>query len=90
MQQRLSAGLWTGGFLGIAAICFLRPLKRSRKAGVLPMLTLFVIATMILGCGGGHSSPANPGTPAGMSTVTVMASSTSGTQHSVTIQLTVQ
>jgi hypothetical protein len=86
LHQRLYAGLWSGGFFGIAGICLLAPLRRSRKVRVFTTLMMVLIVAMIVGCG----SQSNLLTPAGTSNVTVLAKSATGTQHTITIQLNVQ
>ncbi len=70
--------------------------KRKRTMRRMLLLGLFVLlACSILwmaGCGGGSSTPTNPGTPTGTSTVTVTAA-TAGSNplsHTVTVTLTVQ
>ena len=64
-----------------------RGLRSPSLIGLLALSTLWMPA-----CGGGGSStPSNPGTPAGTSTVTVTAATTGGTlTRSATITLTVQ
>jgi hypothetical protein len=76
--------------LGLAAIGWVG--VRSKKRG-LACLLLCVLASGLLGlqmaCGGGSSSPKNTGTPAGVYTVNINA--TSGTtQHSASVSVTVQ
>ncbi len=67
-----------------------------RRRNLLRLLLFFSAVTPFLGCGGGgssNSSPTNPGTPAGSTTVTVSATATSGSTtitHTSTITLVVQ
>ena len=54
-------------------------------------LLLASLSLSVMGCGGGNSSPSNPGTPAGSYTISVNASdSAGGPQHAVSIALSVQ
>jgi hypothetical protein len=67
-----------------------------RRRNLPRLLLLFLAVTPFLGCGGGgsgNSLPANPGTPAGTTMVTVSATATSGSTtitHTSTITLVVQ
>lgn len=83
--QRLYAALSTGGFVGVVGLFFIGPRPRRRKWLLLLSLVIAVAAiSAIVGCGGSQ-----PSAPTGQSAVSVMARS-SGIQHSVTIQLTIQ
>jgi hypothetical protein len=75
------------------AVLLLVGIPRQRR-NLLRLLLLFCAVTPFLGCGGSSkSSPANPGTPTGSSTVTVSAAAVSGSTtitHTSTITLVVQ
>ena len=71
------------------------PRKRQRWNRRLRILSwalwMGCLSTAFLGCGGGNSTPSNPGTPAGSYTVSVSAAdSAGGPSHSTGIALTVE
>jgi subtilase family serine protease len=75
------------GLLG--AVLSARSRKR-RMRSVLALLALLAVLTLWLpACGGGSSTPHNPGTPVGQSNVTVTATE-SGITHTVSVTLNVQ
>jgi peptidoglycan/LPS O-acetylase OafA/YrhL len=75
------------GLLG--AVLSARSRKR-RMRSVLALLALLAVLTLWLpACGGGSSTPHNPGTPVGQSNVTVTATG-SGITHTVSVTLNVQ
>ncbi|MGA2806680.1 MAG: DUF4185 domain-containing protein [Terracidiphilus sp.] len=85
-----------GSLLGL---CLLLPFKRKylcNRAYWALMMILVAMCTMAASCGGSGGStepPANPGTPAGTSIVTITATSGSGTSaivQSATLSLTIQ
>ena len=55
------------------------------------VLILLVVASSLASCGGGSSHVENPGTPAGMSTVSVTASANGAStlKHGATLTITV-
>ena len=55
----------------------------------LSVLVLLLVASGLSSCGGGKSSPGNPGTPLGMSMVSVSASTSGGSAISHTATLTI-
>jgi subtilase family serine protease len=79
------------GFLGLL-------ISGNRKRGLrgsrlLCLIAVLALSTLWMPACGGSSKPSNPGTPAGTSTVTVTAATTTGTpllSHNVTVTLTVQ
>jgi subtilase family serine protease len=75
------------GLLGIVITVRSRQsLNRMRLLGII--ITLGFSTLWLTSCGGGSTSPKNPGTPKGTYTITV--SGTSGTTNSNTFQLVVQ
>jgi len=73
-----------------------RRLTKAMRRSTLYLLILPAIAYMLLlsSCGGGssskgNSSPTNPGTPAGSTTITVIATAGSGQRHTATVTLAV-
>lgn len=75
------------GLLGIVITVRSRQsLNRMRLLGII--ITLGFSTLWLASCGGGSTSPKNPGTPKGTYTITV--SGTSGTTNSNTFQLVVQ
>ena len=92
-RHMLYYALLLPGFLGlvVAAGNRKRASRRVRLLGFVAVLALSVLWTP--GCGGGgNSTPSNPGTPAGSSSVTVTATSagTPAISHPIIITLTVQ
>jgi subtilase family serine protease len=91
-SRRLFYALLLPGFLGLLVSAGNRQRMR-RHIFLLSFLVVLALSVLWMpGCGGGSSTPSNPGTPAGTSTVTVTAA-TGGTtplMHPVTITLTVQ
>lgn len=92
-----SSPWFPAGGLAIAGVMSLAvaPGKMRRWNRQLRLLSWgFLLASLSLavaGCGGGNSTPSNPGTPAGTYTISVSASdSAGGPQHAVSISLTVQ
>ena len=77
------------GLLGLAVSVGNR--KRTLRGGrLLGLLAVLAVSTLwMLACGGGTSTPSNPGTPIGNSPVTVTAAAGS-LSHSVQITLAVQ
>ncbi len=80
------------GFLGFASMT--RNKKRTlRRVRFLSLIAVLALSTIWMpACGGGSSTPSNPGTPAGTSTITVTAT-TGGTTpltHPTAVTLTVQ
>jgi subtilase family serine protease len=80
------------GWLGLVVSA--RSRKRTRRGiRLLSFIAALVLSTLWMpACGGGSSTPRNPGTPTGTSNVTVMASTGGATplMHTATITLTVQ
>jgi subtilase family serine protease len=80
------------GFLGLVLAAGNH--KRTRRAmRLLSFIAVLALSTLWMpACGGGSSTPRNPGTPAGTSSVTVTATSagTPALMHQITITLTVQ
>lgn len=81
------------GFLGLVLSTGNRQ-RAWRGLGLLSLIAVLGLSTLwMLACGGGgNSTPTNPGTPVGTSTVTVAATSagTPALMHQTTITLTVQ
>jgi len=77
------------GFLGLVVSAGNR--KRTLRGGrLLALIAVLAISTLWMpACGGGSTTPKNPGTPTGTSTVTVTATAGS-LNHTATITLTVQ
>jgi sugar lactone lactonase YvrE len=69
---------------GYAAVA---PARFAARSTGLLMLVIVIITAGALGCGGGSSAP--PQTPPGATTITVTASTGSGTSHSANVTLTV-
>jgi Bacterial Ig-like domain (group 3)/FG-GAP-like repeat len=86
-----AGGMAIAGVMGLA----FAPAKIRRSCRQLRLLSWgFLLASLslaIAGCGGGNSTPSNPGTPAGAYSISVSASdSAGGPQHAASISLTVQ
>ncbi len=86
-----AGGLAMAGVMGLAFV----PGKMRRWNRQLRLLSWgFLLASLslaIVGCGGGNSTPSNPGTPAGTYSISVSASDgAGGPQHAASISLTVQ
>jgi len=89
-RRTLFYALLLPGFLGLVVSAGTR--KRTRRGlRLLSLIAVLALFTLSMpACGGGSSStPSNPGTPAGTSTVTVTATAGS-LSHPVPITLTVQ
>jgi subtilase family serine protease len=79
------------GFLGLVFSGNRRRTVRGLR--LLSLIAVLALSTLWMpACGGGSSTPSNPGTPTGMSSVTVTATTggASALTHSVTITLNVQ
>ncbi|MFC5861678.1 FG-GAP-like repeat-containing protein [Acidicapsa dinghuensis] len=90
-----AAGKW-GGIAAAGLLCLLIPRRKSRWLTMVLLLAFGGMMSMT-GCSGGNSSgsttPTDPGTPTGSSTVTVTATAASGGStitHTSTITLVVQ
>ncbi len=92
-RHMLLYALLLPGFLGLVVAAGNRK-RTSRGARLLSFIAVLALSVLWMpGCGGGgNSTPSNPGTPAGSSTVTVTATSagTPAISHPITITLTVQ
>ncbi len=88
-SRRLFYALLLPGFLGLVVSAGSR--KRTlRGLRLLSLIAVLALSTLWMpACGGGSSTPSNPGTPAGTSTVTVTATAGS-LSHSVPVTLTIQ
>jgi subtilase family serine protease len=79
------------GLLGLISV---RNHKRTRRGiRLLSLIVVLALSTLWMpACGGGSSTPSNPGTPAGTSSVTVTATTggTSPLTHTAAVTLTVQ
>ena len=88
-----STGMRTMLALAAFFVCLL-PLRRMRRHGLrLLSIVTFAVALIIPGCGGHSTHSTAPGTPAGTYTVTVIATSGSGSsalKHTAALSLTVK
>ena len=81
---------------GLFALMLVPANRRLRytRVGMLAILVLLGVSVLwITGCGGGgNSTPSNPGTPTGTSTVTIKAvsSGANAITHQITVSLTIQ
>lgn len=89
-HQQLFYALLLPGFLGVVSMSGRKRTLRGLR--LLALIVVLCLTALWLACGGGSSTPSNPGTPTGTSTVTVSAT-TGGTtplQNTTTFTLTVQ
>jgi subtilase family serine protease len=88
-SRTLFYALLLPGFLGLVVSAGSRK-QTLRGLRLLSFITLLALSTLWMpACGGGSSTPSNPGTPAGTSTVTVTATAGSFS-HKANITLTIQ
>jgi subtilase family serine protease len=88
-HQQVSYALLLPGFLGVVSMAGHRRTLRGLR--LLALVVILSLPALWLACGGGSSTPSNPGTPTGTSTVTVSATNTAGTPGKpATFTLTVQ
>ncbi|MGC1436891.1 MAG: protease pro-enzyme activation domain-containing protein [Terriglobales bacterium] len=89
-SRRLFYALLLPGFLGLVVSAGSRKRKLHGGLRLLSLIAVLALSTLWMpACGGGSSTPSNPGTPAGTSTVTVAATAGS-LSHSVPVTLTIQ
>jgi hypothetical protein len=91
LDQRNSVRRWTGagGFV-LAGILLIGIPARNRKwRSILGVFAFLAILGFASGCGGGSSTPSNPGTTAGSYTFQVTGTDTLGNTTKATITLTV-
>jgi len=88
-SRTLFYALLLPGLLGLVVSAGSRK-KTPRGLRLLSVIALLALSTLWMpACGGGSSTPSNPGTPAGTSTVTVTATAGSFS-HKANITLTIQ
>ena len=89
-HQQLFYALLLPGLLCVVSMSGRRRTLRGLR--LLGLIVILCLPALWLACGGGSSTPSNPGTPAGTSTVTVSATTngTSPLQNTTTFTLTVQ
>jgi len=92
-QRQYYYALWMmGSGLALGGV-FLIGVPRRRRWTVWTSLMVLALLVTLPGCGGGSSgssSHQDPGTPVGMTTVTVTATAASGPSHTTTFLLNVQ
>jgi subtilase family serine protease len=88
-NRTLFYALLLPGFLGLVVSAGSRK-RKLHELRLLSLIAVLALSTLWMpACGGGSSTPSNPGTPAGTSTVTVTATAGS-LSHKANITLTIQ